>query len=134
MMKCRLLFLNKTRSFSGMLTKTIFIKIIVIYCLYVWSRMYVRLSNFKICLLLHLFQYIITLLNPPAHQCIVPIPCSSLNTHHVMIVFSKVFHVRPVTQGDVIRADAKDIPRIFQVNLNKSHKICTLVKLYPMLF
>lgn len=88
--------------------------------------MYVRLSNFEICLLLHLFQYIITVLNPPAHQCIVPIR-SSLNTHHVMIVFSKVFHVRPVTQGDVIRADAKDIPRIFQVNFNKSNK-CTLVQ------
>ena len=29
--------------------------------------------------------------------------------------FSKVFHVRSVTQGDVIRAEAKDIPRIFQV-------------------
>lgn len=29
--------------------------------------------------------------------------------------FSKVFHVRPVTQGDVIRADAKEIPRIFQL-------------------
>lgn len=29
--------------------------------------------------------------------------------------FRKVFHVRSVTQGDVIRADAKDIPRIFQV-------------------
>ncbi|XP_065578443.1 rho-associated protein kinase 1-like [Artemia franciscana] len=28
---------------------------------------------------------------------------------------SKVFHVRSVTQGDVIRAEAKDIPRIFQV-------------------
>lgn len=28
---------------------------------------------------------------------------------------SKVFHVRPVTQGDVIRADAKEIPRIFQL-------------------
>lgn len=28
---------------------------------------------------------------------------------------SKVFHVRSVTQGDVIRADAKDIPRIFQL-------------------
>lgn len=30
-------------------------------------------------------------------------------------VFSKVFHVRSVTQGDVIRADSKDIPRIFQL-------------------
>ena len=30
--------------------------------------------------------------------------------------YSKVFHVRSVTQGDVIRAEAKDIPRIFQVN------------------
>lgn len=29
--------------------------------------------------------------------------------------YSKVFHVRPVTQGDVIRADAKEIPRIFQL-------------------
>ncbi len=32
-------------------------------------------------------------------------------------LFSKVFHVRSVTQGDVIRAEAKDIPRIFQVCL-----------------
>lgn len=29
--------------------------------------------------------------------------------------YSKVFHVRSVTQGDVIRAEAKDIPRIFQL-------------------
>jgi len=26
-----------------------------------------------------------------------------------------VYHVRSVTQGDVIRADAKEIPRIFQL-------------------
>ena len=32
-----------------------------------------------------------------------------------LFLFSKVFHVRSVTQGDVIRAEAKDIPRIFQV-------------------
>ena len=32
-----------------------------------------------------------------------------------MTLFSKLFHVRQVTQGDVIRADAKEIPRIFQV-------------------
>lgn len=31
------------------------------------------------------------------------------------LFFSKVFHVRSVTQGDVIRADSKDIPRIFQL-------------------
>jgi hypothetical protein len=31
------------------------------------------------------------------------------------IINSKVFHVRSVTQGDVIRADAKEIPRIFQL-------------------
>lgn len=30
-------------------------------------------------------------------------------------ICSKVFHVRSVTQGDVIRADSKDIPRIFQL-------------------
>ena len=37
----------------------------------------------------------------------------------VMILnLNKLFHVRPVTQGDVIRADAKDIPRIFQVSFN----------------
>jgi len=34
---------------------------------------------------------------------------------YVLLFSSKVFHVRSVTQGDVIRADAKDIPRIFQV-------------------
>lgn len=34
---------------------------------------------------------------------------SSLSHH------SKVYHVRSVTQGDVIRADAKEIPRIFQL-------------------
>ena len=34
---------------------------------------------------------------------------------NLLVYFSKVFHVRSVTQGDVIRAEAKDIPRIFQV-------------------
>jgi hypothetical protein len=38
-----------------------------------------------------------------------------LFTWPVSLCYSKVFHVRSVTQGDVIRADAKDIPRIFQV-------------------
>merc|ERR1719430_2581145 len=33
----------------------------------------------------------------------------------LILDLSKVFHVRSVTQGDVIRADAKEIPRIFQV-------------------
>merc|ERR1719384_1784014 len=33
----------------------------------------------------------------------------------LILDLNKVFHVRSVTQGDVIRADAKDIPRIFQV-------------------
>jgi len=33
----------------------------------------------------------------------------------LILDLSKVFHVRSVTQGDVIRAEAKDIPRIFQV-------------------
>ncbi|XP_040567571.1 rho-associated protein kinase 1 isoform X1 [Lepeophtheirus salmonis] len=33
----------------------------------------------------------------------------------LILDLSKVFHVRSVTQGDVIRADAKDIPRIFQI-------------------
>lgn len=40
-----------------------------------------------------------------------------LNADPVLILdLNKVFHVRSVTQGDVIRADAKDIPRIFQVD------------------
>jgi hypothetical protein len=34
------------------------------------------------------------------------------------VFYSKVFHVRSVTQGDVIRADAKEIPKIFQVKIN----------------
>lgn len=39
-----------------------------------------------------------------------------LNADPVLILdLNKVFHVRSVTQGDVIRANAKDIPRIFQV-------------------
>ncbi|XP_047737947.1 rho-associated protein kinase 2 isoform X2 [Hyalella azteca] len=39
-----------------------------------------------------------------------------LNSDPVLILdLSKLFHVRSVTQGDVIRADAKDIPRIFQL-------------------
>lgn len=39
-----------------------------------------------------------------------------MNADPVLILdLNKVFHVRSVTQGDVIRADAKDIPRIFQV-------------------
>ncbi|CAG9768355.1 unnamed protein product [Ceutorhynchus assimilis] len=38
------------------------------------------------------------------------------NTDPVIILdLCKVFHVRSVTQGDVIRADSKDIPRIFQL-------------------
>lgn len=35
------------------------------------------------------------------------------------ISYSKLFHVRPVTQTDVYRADSKEIPRIFQVFINK---------------
>ncbi|CAB4065179.1 ROCK1 [Lepeophtheirus salmonis] len=53
----------------------------------------------------------------------------------LILDLSKVFHVRSVTQGDVIRADAKDIPRIFQIlyavfwwlkvtNLFNYHSIC----------
>lgn len=39
-----------------------------------------------------------------------------LNSDPVLILdLSKVFHVRSVTQGDVIRADARDISRIFQL-------------------
>jgi chromosome segregation ATPase len=38
------------------------------------------------------------------------------NTDPSLILdLNKVFHVRSVTQGDVIRADAKEIPRIFQI-------------------
>lgn len=39
-----------------------------------------------------------------------------MNSDPVMVLdIDKLFHVRPVTQGDVYRADAKDIPRIFQI-------------------
>lgn len=45
------------------------------------------------------------------------IVCSifSLIFNILVLPCSKVFHVRSVTQGDVIRADSKDIPRIFQL-------------------
>lgn len=33
----------------------------------------------------------------------------------LVLDLDKLFHVRSVTQGDVIRADSKDIPKIFQV-------------------
>ncbi|XP_070196209.1 rho-associated protein kinase 2-like isoform X2 [Littorina saxatilis] len=39
-----------------------------------------------------------------------------MNADPIMVLdIDKLFHVRPVTQGDVYRADAKDIPRIFQI-------------------
>lgn len=38
-------------------------------------------------------------------------------TKHLFFPYSKLFHVRPVTQTDVYRADAKEIPRIFQVRI-----------------
>lgn len=42
-----------------------------------------------------------------------------MNADPVLILdLNKVFHVRSVTQGDVIRANAKDIPRIFQVSIS----------------
>jgi len=40
-----------------------------------------------------------------------------LRTYVSVCVCSKLFHVRPVTQGDVYRAESKDIPCIFQVHL-----------------
>lgn len=43
-----------------------------------------------------------------------------MNADPVLILdLNKVFHVRSVTQGDVIRANAKDIPRIFQVGRSR---------------
>lgn len=42
-----------------------------------------------------------------------------MNADPVLILdLNKVFHVRSVTQGDVIRANGKDIPRIFQVAIS----------------
>lgn len=35
---------------------------------------------------------------------------------HFVILFSKLYHVRPVNQSDILRAEAKDIPKIFQVS------------------
>lgn len=37
------------------------------------------------------------------------------STPSMILDISKLFHVRSVTQGDVIRADAKEIPKIFQI-------------------
>ncbi|KAJ8033656.1 Rho-associated protein kinase 2 [Holothuria leucospilota] len=39
----------------------------------------------------------------------------STNKPILVLDIDKLFHVRAVTQGDVIRAEAKDIPRIFQL-------------------
>ena len=48
-----------------------------------------------------------------------------------ILIYSKVFHVRSVTQGDVIRAEAKDIPRIFQVILFRK---CTINNFFKKTF
>merc|ERR1719351_329518 len=44
-------------------------------------------------------------------------PCQDRQNSDPTLILdlNKVFHVRSVTQGDVIRAEAKDIPRIFQI-------------------
>ncbi|CAF99028.1 unnamed protein product, partial [Tetraodon nigroviridis] len=39
---------------------------------------------------------------------------------YMVLDIDKLFHVRPVTQTDVYRADAKEIPRIFQVCLSRT--------------
>ncbi|PFX19790.1 Rho-associated protein kinase 2 [Stylophora pistillata] len=64
---------------------------------YGWKRQYLVVSNRKI------FFY-----NTDADH-------KSSSTPAIILEISKLFHVRSVTQGDVIRADAKDIPRIFQI-------------------
>ncbi|MGH0179023.1 UNVERIFIED_CONTAM: hypothetical protein FKN15_020309 [Acipenser sinensis] len=38
-----------------------------------------------------------------------------LSNPYMVLDITKLFHVRPVTQTDVYRADAKEIPRIFQI-------------------
>uniref|UniRef100_A0A8C7R5V9 Rho-associated protein kinase n=1 Tax=Oncorhynchus mykiss TaxID=8022 RepID=A0A8C7R5V9_ONCMY len=38
-----------------------------------------------------------------------------LSNPYMVLDIDKLFHVRPVTQTDVYRADAKEIPRIFQI-------------------
>lgn len=63
---------------------------------YGWKKQYVVVSSKKI-----LFY---------------PSESSRLNADPDLVLdIDKLFHVRPVTQGDVIRADAKDVPRIFQI-------------------
>ncbi|CAB1331049.1 unnamed protein product, partial [Coregonus sp. 'balchen'] len=48
-----------------------------------------------------------------------------LSNPYMVLDIDKLFHVRPVTQTDVYRADAKEIPRIFQlVSGEKSSYIC----------
>jgi len=44
----------------------------------------------------------------------------------ILIFYRKLYHVRSVTQGDVYRADAKDIPRIFQVETFFLYIYCLL--------
>nr|KAI8754220.1 rho-associated protein kinase 2-like [Biomphalaria glabrata] len=49
------------------------------------------------------------------------------NTDPIMVLdIDKLFHVRPVTQGDVYRAEAKDIPRIFQILYASEGEKCKL--------
>ncbi|XP_059146858.1 rho-associated protein kinase 1-like [Physella acuta] len=61
-----------------------------------WRKQYVVVSNFKVLFF-----------NTEEDKDITD-PITALD-------IDKIFFVRPVTQGDVYRADAKDIPRIFQI-------------------
>ncbi|OQR79377.1 rho-associated protein kinase 2-like, partial [Tropilaelaps mercedesae] len=63
---------------------------------YGWKRQYVVVMNQKV----HFFNH--------EHDQSTAEPTLSLD-------ISRLFHVRPVTQGDVIRANSGDIPKIFQL-------------------
>lgn len=86
-----------------------------------WKRQYVIVSSRKIIF----YNSDIDKHNTTDAVLILDLRCVKyyatiiLNNMHFIVLpsktCSKVYHVRSVTQGDVIRADAKEIPRIFQL-------------------
>lgn len=50
--------------------------------------------------------------------------------YHIYFRCSKLFHVRPVTQGDVYRAETEEIPKIFQVKKSEILSIFCEVNIY----
>uniref|UniRef100_A0A3P8WDB9 non-specific serine/threonine protein kinase n=1 Tax=Cynoglossus semilaevis TaxID=244447 RepID=A0A3P8WDB9_CYNSE len=72
-----------------------------------WEKKYVVVSSKKILFYNMQYDFFSLILKPINVIC--------FGDCDKTFIFSKLFHLMPVTQTDVYRADAKEIPRIFQM-------------------